>query len=448
MMRIAMVSEHASPLALLDGQLGGQLGGQDAGGQNVHVAALSQALAARGHEVVVYTRRDDPALPACQPFAPGVEVVHLDAGPPLPLPKDDLVDHVPAMGAAIAADWALRGVPDVVHAHFWMSALATGIAVRSLPVGARRPRTAVTFHALGAVKARHQGVLDTSPPQRVAAEQAVMQEVDAVVATCSDEVAELLAQGADPHRLHVVPCGVDLLTFTPEGRRLVPWSPDVARLLVLGRLVERKGVDTAIAALADVRDAELVVAGGSADAGSDPDVTRLRAAAHEAGVTDRVRFVGRVDPQDAAALMRAADLVVTVPWYEPFGIVPLEAMACGTPVVASEVGGMLDTVQDGVTGVLVPPRDPAALATAVTDLLGRPGELVRRGRAAAEHVAATYGWDRVAADTEAVYRAMITDEVLVDLTAHDLPRSPHLSHDLTHDMTHDAIQPARHEEAR
>ncbi len=398
-MRIAMVSEHASPLAVL----GGVLGGQDAGGQNVHVAAVSRALARRGHEVVVYTRRDDPELPPSRLLGDGVEVVHLDAGPPVVVPKDDLLPHVPAMAEAIAADWARRGVPDVVHAHFWMSGLATVLAVRGLPCP---PRTAVTFHALGAVKARHQGPLDTSPPERLGVERALLHEVDGVVATCGDEVAELLAQGADARRLHVVPCGVDLATFCQDGPRDTPWSAGVARLLTLGRLVERKGVDTAITALADVQDAELVVAGGGPDPATDPDVARLRAAAAEAGVLDRVRFVGHVDPDGAAALMRAADLVLAVPWYEPFGIVPLEAMACGTPVVAAAVGGMLDTVVDGVTGAHVPPHDPKALATAVTALLADPAELQRRGQVAARRVAATYGWDRVAAETESVYAAL------------------------------------------
>jgi glycosyltransferase involved in cell wall biosynthesis len=288
-MRIAMVSEHASPLAVL--------GGEDAGGQNVHVAALSRALGARGHSVTVYTRRDDPDLATRQPFAPGVEVVHVAAGPARALAKDDLAEYMPAMGRRIAADWATRGAPDIVHAHFWMSGLATVLAVGRT---AAPPRTAVTFHALGAVKRRHQGDSDTSPPERPAAERRLMRQLDAVVATCADEVTELLGQGADPRRLHVVPCGVDLTTFTPSGPRQVPWSPGTGRLLVLGRLVERKGVDTAIAALADIPGAELVIAGGPALSrlDDDPDVARLRAVAAAAGVAGRVRFVGRVGPAE------------------------------------------------------------------------------------------------------------------------------------------------------
>jgi glycosyltransferase involved in cell wall biosynthesis len=396
-MHIAMVSEHASPLAVL--------GGEDAGGQNVHVAALSTALAERGHEVTVYTRRDSPDLPERQPLAPGVEVVNVPAGPAAAIAKDELLPFMGPMAAWMADDWRTR-TPDVVHAHFWMSAVAVRGARHRLR---EAPPAAVTFHALGVVKRRHQGAQDTSPPQRIAIERELLRGVDAVVGTCRDEVAELLAMGADPNRLHVVPCGVDLDRFSPDGPRLVPWRPGALRLLCLGRVVERKGVETAIEALVHVPHAELVVAGGPAPqvVDDDPDTRRLAASARRHGVADRVRLVGRVDPDDAAALMRAADLVLAVPWYEPFGIVPLEAMACGTPVVASAVGGMLDTVVHRLTGEHVPPRDPAALAAAVRRLTSDQAALRRAGRAGVERVRRRYGWPRVAAETEDVYSALV-----------------------------------------
>jgi type III pantothenate kinase len=417
-MRIAMVSEHASPLAVL--------GGQDAGGQNVHVAQLSTALAARGHEVTVYTRRDAAHLPGRQPFAPGVEVVHVPAGPPRAVAKDELLPWMPDLAAWLATEWA-AAPPDVVHAHFWMSALATRDAVRRLPSAVP---AAVTFHALGVVKQRHQGADDTSPPGRLAIESRLVHDLDAVVATCRDEVRELLALGAPPEALHVVPCGVDLERFTPQGDHLVPWRQGAARLLCLGRLVERKGVETAIDALAGLPDAELVVAGGPAgDAlADDADVRRLQAHALRSGVAQRVRFVGRVGADGAAALLRAADVLVAVPWYEPFGIVPLEAMACGTPVVASAVGGMLDTVEDGGTGVHVPPRDPDAVARAVRDLLASPQRRRRAGAAGVERMRAGYGWAAVAAQTEAVYDALVARvpqprHLLVPVRVPDQPRA-------------------------
>jgi glycosyltransferase involved in cell wall biosynthesis len=266
----------------------------------------------------------------------------------------------------------------------------------------------VTFHALGRVKRRHLGDLDPSPPERVAVERRVARAADAVVATCRDEVAELLDDGADPARLHVVPCGVELERFGTDGPRSGPWRPGTVRLLSVGRLVERKGVETLVEALALLPDAELVVAGGPPrhELGTDPHVRRLRAAGERAGVLSRLHVVGRVPHEQAAGLMRAADVVVTVPWYEPFGIVPLEAMACGTPVVASAVGGMLDTVEDGVTGLLVPPRDAPALARALRRLVADPQVLARFGAAAAAAVSDRYSWQAVAEATERVYRGV------------------------------------------
>jgi len=173
-MRIAMVSEHASPLALL--------GGVDAGGQNVHVAALATTLARRGDDVIVHTRRDDPALPRRVPLAPGVIVDHVDAGPPRPLPKDALAPYMPRFGDELVARWS-QEPPDVVHSHFWMSAIAALRGARGLDLP-----VAHTFHALGAVKRRHQGAKDTSPPYRIATERAIAELCDRVIATCSDEL--------------------------------------------------------------------------------------------------------------------------------------------------------------------------------------------------------------------------------------------------------------------
>jgi glycosyltransferase involved in cell wall biosynthesis len=401
-MRIAMVSEHASPLAVL--------GGQDAGGQNVHVAALSRALAERGHDVVVYTRRDDPHAPERTRLCPGVEVVHVPAGPASVISKDEMAPFMPQLGRWLAHDWRRHGMPDVVHAHFWMSGHATTIAVDELATaGERLPRTAITFHALGVVKHRHQGSADPSPAERLDVEQSLLDRLDGVVATCRDEIRELLDLGADPHRLHVVPCGVDVQRFTARGPHRIPWTDGTDRLLCLGRLVERKGIDTAIEAVAELPGAELVVAGGPdvSELDADPDVRRLREAARRAGVASRVRFVGRVQPDDAAALMRAADLVISVPWYEPFGIVPLEAQACGTPVVSTAVGGMLDTVTDGVTGAHVPARDPRALAARVRQLLTDAGLRRRMGAEASRRVPRRYTWQQVAAETETVYHRLL-----------------------------------------
>jgi len=264
-----------------------------------------------------------------------------------------------------------------------------------------------TFHALGAVKRRHQGAADTSPPDRLRLEASVARTVSGIVATCSDEVRELLLLGARQRTVDVVPCGVDLGLFTDTGPALP--RTGMRRLVTVGRLVERKGVDTVIEALAALEDTELLIAGGPdiAQLDHDPQVRRLREVAARHGVTDRVTFLGQVRRADVPPLLRSADAVVTVPWYEPFGIVPLEAMACGRPVVASAVGGLVDTVDPGVTGELVPPRRPDRLAAELERLLSDERRLARYGRASAARARARYGWDRIAQDTERVYTRLL-----------------------------------------
>ena len=397
-----MVSEHASPLAAL--------GGVDAGGQNVHVAALATELSRRGNEVVVHTRRDDPDAPRRVPIAPRVAVDHVCAGPARGMPKDELLPHMGEFADDLRAAWE-RDPPDLVHAHFWMSGLAALEAARPLGIPVVH-----TFHALGTVKRRHQGAADPSPRARLDVENAIIREADHIVATCSDEVFELVRLGADRRRVSVVPCGVDLDLFAPEGRAepRPPKSTTRARVVAVARLVERKGVGEVIETLAQVPGADLVVAGGPDRAAldADPEVRRLRALAERDGVADRVEFRGRVERPDLPALFRSADVAVCVPWYEPFGIVPLEAMACGVPVVASSVGGLIDTVVDGATGVHVPPRDPARLARALSTLLADPARRRELGAGGAVRARERYGWERVAALTLEVYDEVARERAL------------------------------------
>ena len=385
-MRVAMISEHASPLAAL--------GGVDAGGQNVHVAALASGLARLGHRVDVYTRRDDPHSPERVALCPGATVVHVPAGPPCVVSKDDLLPFMDAFGDWVGQDWDDRGAPDVVHAHFWMSGLA---ALR-----AARPRgvpVAQTFHALGTVKRRFQGQADPSPADRIELERNLARNVDLVIATCSDEVVELTRMGVDTGDLSVVPCGVDTTHFTPVGARHHGARP---RLLLVGRMVQRKGFDIAVRALADLPGVELVIAGGphAAELDRDPEATRLERLATDLGVADRVTMTGQLDHQDMPALYRSADIVLATPWYEPFGITPLEAAACGRPLVGSAVGGLLDSVENGVTGLLVPARDVSAVTYAVRRLLADPAAAADMGRAARVRAVERFDWSTVCRQTE------------------------------------------------
>jgi D-inositol-3-phosphate glycosyltransferase len=391
--RIALVSEHASPLAAL--------GGDDAGGQNVHVAALATELGRRGLDVVVHTRRDDPSLPRRVELAQGVVVDHVDAGPAAEIPMDSLFPYMDEFAAELACRWEEER-PQLVHSHFWMSGRAAlaGAEPLGIPV-------VHTFHALGVVKRRQQGAKDTSPPERLREERSIVRRADLIVATCSDEVFELARLGADVHRVRVVPCGVDLSLFTPDGPA-EPRREGRHRLVCVTRLRERKGVGNAISALAELPGTELVVAGGAERARlrEHAEARRLLALADELGVADRVDFRGRLGREELPPLFRSADAALCVPWYEPFGIVALEAMACGVPVIASAVGGLIDSVVDGVTGVHVPPRAPERIVEAAAELLADPEERARLGAAGAVRVRRRYSWERVADATLDAYAGL------------------------------------------
>lgn len=391
-MKIAMVSDYASPLAAT--------GGPDAGGQNVHVAALSAALVRHGHEVVVFTRRDSESVSERLRAPEGYDVIHVPAGPPHTIPKDDLLPHLQEFAQGLQ-NYLTHSEFDVVHSHFWTSGLTAGLAGRTcnLPI-------VHTFHALGIVQKRYEGAADTSPPERISLECKIGRSVDAVVATCSDEVFELVRMGIPRSRIAVVPCGVDVDEFLPDGPR-APRS-DRLRLTSVGRLVPRKGFDVAIRALPKLPNTELVIAGGPPDGAvrGDAEARRLWDLAAGLGVAERLAMPGQIPRSRMPELLRSTDVVVCSPWYEPFGIVPLEAMACSKPVVASAVGGLADTVVDGITGIHVPPRNSDALARALHSLLGEPVRREQYGHAGRDRAVQRYAWDRVARETERIYHTV------------------------------------------
>ncbi len=407
-LRVALISEHASPLALT--------GGVDAGGQNVYVAQVALGLAAAGHRVDVLTRRDDAALPPVVRMAPGVRVFNLDAGPAEFVRKEELLPYMPAFAAAARRRLGSGAPVDVLHANFFMSGWV-GLALRR-QLGAP---LVTTFHALGLVRREHQGSADGFPAERIAIERALVAGCDRVIAECpQDEVDLMRLYGADPARLASVPCGVDTHQFRPgdkrEARQRLGLPADEFIVLQLGRLVPRKGIDNVVRAMpllpASVGAARLVVVGGESvepDPVRTPEIGRLRALARELGVAGRVVFTGRRDRAQLRDWYVCADAFVTTPWYEPFGITPLEAMACGTPVVGSAVGGIRHTVVDGVTGFHVPPNDPPALADRLTRLHAAPLLAAGMGRAGVRRVHASFTWEQVARRLAEVYAEVLAE---------------------------------------
>lgn len=403
-MRIALISEHASPLAAI--------GGADAGGQNIYVSNVARSLASAGHRVDVLTRRDAAALPPMVDVRPGVRVLHVPAGPPEFVPKEQLLDHMPAFTRAAHQLLQSSAPYDVLHANFFMSGLA-GLHLKE----ALNVPLVMTFHALGLVRREHQGRSDGFPLARIDIEKRLAAQADRLIAECPQDRSDLIRlYGARPSQISMVPCGVDLTEFAfgskSQARRKLGLAEDEFVVLHLGRMVPRKGIATIIEALArlpaGLRVRLLVVGGDSVrpDATQTPEIGRLQQLAHQHGVFDRVTFTGRRERAELQDFYCAADVFVTTPWYEPFGITPLEAMACGTPVIGSAVGGIQYSVLDGVTGYLVAPRDPAALAARLLHLQANP-ELGRAlGRAGICRVRSMFTWEHVAGELIKVYQAL------------------------------------------
>jgi D-inositol-3-phosphate glycosyltransferase len=426
--RVAMISEHASPLALL--------GGVDAGGQNVYVDAVSRGLVAHGYETDVFTARGDRAHPEVVAWADGVRVIEIPVDADDPLPKDALWPHMPAFRNAIDRFANGKGQEyDLIHGNFWMS----GWVAAELGIRWRTP-TVQIFHATGVTKLREQGAADTSPSERIEVEKAVVRAVDRLIAQCPAERDELLADyGARADQIALIPSAVDTDRFKPVdksiARRTLQIDPSAEVIVYIGRIVPRKDVRNVVRALARLKARRLaagiatmptlLVVGGEtehADPVATPEIGALHELAAELGVLEQVQFAGCRQPEELYLWYAAADVAVTTPWYEPFGLTPLEAMACGVPVIGSRVGGIAFTVADGETGYLVPPRDPEALCDRFDDVLRDPERRLLMGQAGRARVLHSFTWEHVAMHTAALY-----DDLLGERFAMSSDRGPALS---------------------
>jgi D-inositol-3-phosphate glycosyltransferase len=402
--RIALISDHASPLA--------SAGGIDSGGQNIYVAQVARHLARLGFSIDVFTRRDAENQPEVLPWQPGVRIVNVPAGPARFVRKEDLLPLMDEFARYVGDFAAAEGGYQVAHANFFMSSLAAMHLKRVLGIP-----FVVTFHALGRVRRVHQQEADQFPPARIDIEEAAIAQADALIAECPQDKEDLVSlYGADARRIAIVPCGFDKAEFwpiaRPFARRALGFDPKERIVLNVGRLVPRKGIDNAVRALGRLArrhglPAKLVVVGGNSDLPCPlltPEIGRLKEIAAAEGVVEQVVFTGRRSREFLKLYYNAADVFVTTPWYEPFGITPLEAMACGTPVVGAEVGGIKFSVADGFTGCLVPPNDPDALASSLARLFQDPDYRRGLGRNAIDRVHEQFTWAKVTASIAALYR--------------------------------------------
>ncbi|MFK3736506.1 glycosyltransferase [Massilia sp. TN1-12] len=434
--RVALISDHASPLAAP--------GSIDCGGQNVYVAQLARELALAGCAVDVFTRRDAPRQKQVVAWHDDVRIVHVPAGPARHVPKESLLSCMPAFARFVVRFARQQRQPyDIVHANFFMS----GIVARQLKEALGIPFV-ITFHALGQVRRLAQGAADAFPLERAGIEAGLMRSADRIIAECQQDRLDMeTLYGTDPGRIAIVPCGFDPEELWPtdaaQARALLGLEPDRFTVLQLGRIVPRKGVDTVIEATALLRrrhgiDARLLVVGGDAPGAAatattataataaataggaadelargpvrdGPELARLRALAAALDIAGHVHFAGQRARSQLRHWYGAADAFATTPWYEPFGITPVEAMACARPVIGAEVGGIKSTVVDGSTGFLVPPRDPQALAERLLRLQRDPRLARAMGAVGLRRAWRNYTWRTVARQLMAVYAAVLAD---------------------------------------
>lgn len=418
MLNIAMISYHTCPLAIL--------GGKDTGGMNVYVRELTRYLGRKDVHVDVFTRSQDEHVPQIlHDLGYGNRVVHIAAGPEHPLPKKELAGYLPQFVEGISNFAREKGIHyDLIHSHYWMS----GLAALKLKEQWNVPVVHM-FHTLGKMKNRvAQSPSEMEGEYRIEGEQQVLQMADCIIAATLAEQSQLqFLYHASEEKITVIPPGVDVSHFYPippdEAKCAIGVPEDESMLLFVGRIEPLKGVDTLIRAIAEMRQA------GVADLyphylsiiGGDPDISqnkmnsemaRLQKLSRELGLEDLVLFLGKRSQSSLPYYYSAADVLIMPSHYESFGMVALEAMACGTPVVASQVGGLAFLIQDGVTGFVVPGGDHLALTERLTQLLSQPELRQRLGEQAAAY-ARDYAWEKITSRILDLYYEVLNVEAPV-----------------------------------
>ena len=407
MKRIAFISDHASPLTTM---------GVDAGGQEVYVAEVTRQLARKGYEVDIFTRWEDPSLDQVINWIPGVRVIQVPAGRIEYMRQENLFPFMNEFTQNMIKFIGDENVSyDLVHANFWMSALVAFELKKMFQIP-----YVISFHELGHVRKLHQKDDGKFPPERVLIEEETAKFAEQVIAECPQDEEDLIQYyNVSPSKITIIPRGFNPAHFYPVNcsfaRRILELKPDESIILQLGRMAPCSGVDNVIRSMALLKNSlykiKLLIVGGES---GNPhpekcgEIERLQQIVKEEDIGDMVKFAGRQNRDMLKYYYSAADMFVTTPWYEPFGITTVESMACGTPVLGANVGGIKYSVKDNETGFLIPPNDPEALAEKIKLLLSKPSILYKMKMNALERVNSLFTWSIVSSTMAEMYESVLS----------------------------------------
>lgn len=402
---VALISVHGDPAV--------DIGCEEAGGQNVYVRQVGEALAQRGWTVDMFTRKSNPEQSDIVEHQPGCRTIRLEAGPQAFVSRDHLFEHLSEFLSAFQTFQNRNGIIyPLIHTNYWLSAWV-GLALRT----SQATRLLHTYHSLGAVKYRAVSTIPMIAKTRLQIEKQCLEQSDCVVSTSPQEQDHLRSLVSTDGTIEIIPCGTDTQRFQNQNRTAARQQlgirDETKLILYVGRFDPRKGIETLVRAVGHPyvqhhQQVQLMIVGGSRSGQQDSqEQNRIQAITNELGLQDQITFAGRIDHDHLPDYYAAADLCVVPSLYEPFGLVAIEAMACGTPVIASAVGGLKHTVVHGKTGLLVPPQEEDELAHAIDYLFTHPMERQAMGSAGHQRVTRKFSWSGVADQLDQLYLSQL-----------------------------------------